>query len=376
MDTKTRAIIARTRPFEDRMEILVEDQSTRDIIDAMMMKHKETRKDYDRICDLFDAPSAEEIGYNIWKYLKGEIRYEVETEEMQTVRTPGALVMTREVWGADCKNYSLFTGGVLDGLNRRGAGIPWCYRFASYKLLKPEPYHVFVVMYPGSQDEIWIDAVLSGYDQKKYPSHYKDRKVMAIASISGVRQDYVPFRAQIGQDDTDDFTYDEGQDPTDGTSSVADQGSGFDLSTSAGAGLATQANPSLSDTSSTITNPGTTLTSADAVDPDDTNQFIYNPNTGEYEATDQSGALLTSGSAASSSSSNPLTNILNALTGKSSSSGGSSGSGSGSSGTQKSTSPAGSTVNVTTPATSGNMTTYVIIGAVALVAIILLTRKN
>jgi hypothetical protein len=359
------------------MEVLVEDQSTRDIIEAMMSKHQETRQDYDKICDLFDADTAEEIGYNIWKYLKEHVRYEVETEEMQTVRTPGALAMTREVWGADCKNYSLFTGGVLDALNRRGAGIPWCYRFASYKIMKTEPYHVFVVMYPKSSDEIWVDAVLGSFDQKKYPSHYKDRKVMAIASISGVRSDYVPFLAQIGQDDTDDFTYLDDQDPTDGTAPVADQSSGFDLSTSAGAGLASQANPSLSDSSSGITNPGTSLTSGDAVDPDDTNQFLYNPNTNEYEATNPSGSLLTDGSTSSAASSNPLTNILNALTGKSSSSGGSSG-GSGSSGTQKSTSPTGSgtTVNVAAPATSSNMTTYIIIGAVALVAIVLLSRKN
>jgi hypothetical protein len=177
-------VLSRVRPFQNYSQTLVDLQDTNDIISGMMECHAFERKEYDNICELFDAGSAYEIGQNLWDFLKENVKYTIEKEGYQTVRSPAAIVATGNTWGADCKNYSLFSGGVIDALNRKGAGIPWAYRYASYKLFSTTPEHVFVVLYPGAESEIWIDPVLSSYDYHKQPSFYKDRKM--LAKVSGI----------------------------------------------------------------------------------------------------------------------------------------------------------------------------------------------
>jgi hypothetical protein len=102
------------------------------------------------------------------------------------LKSPAAIIAPGTT--SDCKNYSLFTGGILDALNRKGAKIPWVYRFSSYRLLDKMPQHVFVVMYPGTNKEIWIDAVLPYYNQHKQYYYKTDRKVknMSLIALSGI----------------------------------------------------------------------------------------------------------------------------------------------------------------------------------------------
>jgi hypothetical protein len=82
----------------------------------------------------------------------------------------------------------LFIGGILDALNRKGKNINWCYRFASYKFTDKLPHHVFVVINPGSSQEIWIDPVLPSYNEKKQYFYKVDRKPknMALVQVSGI----------------------------------------------------------------------------------------------------------------------------------------------------------------------------------------------
>lgn len=386
-------IIQRTKPYRDQLEVITEEQSTKDIIRAILASHQLDERDYDKICMLFDADSAEEIGYKIWNFLKGNVPYVVESEEFQSVRSPGALMSTADDWGADCKNYSLFAGGVIDALNRRGAGIDWCYRFASYKLTKPAPYHVFVVMYPGTDDEIWVDAVLSGFDQKKRPIHFKDKKMLGRVSGIATPSQMVNVNGRlyrIGDDDDfdddggfsdgSDFTYGSEEDPGTG-SSPADVSSGFDLSSGAGAGIANQASPDLG---SGITDPSGDAT---ALTPDQAGNFDYNPTTGQYEAVNPDGTYLTNSNATVPSSGGGfLSNLWNSLTGGSSGSSGGGGAGGGSGGlssgsqpkptSQQQTGTGGNIIINPAQASTNNNTLYIVLGAAALIGIILITRKK
>jgi hypothetical protein len=87
----------------------------------------------------------------------------------------------------DCKSYSLFIGGILDSLNRKGKKIKWCYRFASYRFMDKLPHHVFIVINPG-KNEIWVDPVLPSYNEKKQYFYKVDRKPknMALIQVSGI----------------------------------------------------------------------------------------------------------------------------------------------------------------------------------------------
>jgi hypothetical protein len=160
----------------NKNEMLVQDQSTGDIIDAICTAHKRHAQEYSRISSFFNAGTPREVGRKIFNFLKNNVRYVIEPGSKQTVKSPAAILATGY---GDCKHYSLFAGGVLQSL-----GIPFAYRFASYRDYDKQPQHVFVVINPG-KNEIWLDPVVGQYDYKKPYKHATDRK-MALYSISGM----------------------------------------------------------------------------------------------------------------------------------------------------------------------------------------------
>jgi hypothetical protein len=165
--------------------ILVDDQDVRDIIRGMQAKQVECRPMYDAICGYFDGDCIEDIGLNIWSFLKSELVYAEQTKKVQRLASPKTLLKRGR---CDCKEYALFSAGVIDAMNRRGAGIDWCFRFVPAEALTRSIGHVFVVLEPGG-DEIWIDPVLSMYDSHVLYLVQKDVYVKDSALISGLSVD-------------------------------------------------------------------------------------------------------------------------------------------------------------------------------------------
>ncbi len=192
------------RPFQGKEEKWVrdKDQTFRAIADKMIKAHHMDEAEYDKICDQFYCQYSDDTAKSLWSFCKKNFRYVVETEASQTLRSPAALMETGYTWGVDCKNYSLFIGGVLDALNRKGYDVPWVYRFASYDITEPIPYHVFVVLYPGTDAEIWVDPVLASFNQRKNPFYTQDYN-MGVYRISGVNSPR--GRGRIGDGDDDDY---------------------------------------------------------------------------------------------------------------------------------------------------------------------------
>lgn len=173
-------------PFKGNEVVIKKHQNTDDIIDGILEAHQANKKDYSKISSFFIGSSPRKTCYNIWKFLKDNVKYKVESENRQTIKTPGAIIATGKTTGSDCKNYSLFTAGTLQSLNDQGlVKIPFCFRFASYKLFSDIPEHVFVVAYPGTKNEIWIDPVLREFDYKKNYTYKIDKKPMLVG-ISGI----------------------------------------------------------------------------------------------------------------------------------------------------------------------------------------------
>lgn len=173
-------------PYEGRKHILVHDQNVSDIITNILKTHKQYLNEYNKIAIHFKGRNINETAYNIWKFIKNNIDYKIESDDKQLLKSPSAILYTAKSIGSDCKNYSLFAGGILDSLNRSGIPINWCYRFASYKIGDKLPHHVFVVINPDTNNEIWIDPVLSSFNQKKQYFFKLDRKPMSLIAMSGV----------------------------------------------------------------------------------------------------------------------------------------------------------------------------------------------
>lgn len=175
-------------PYSGTKKTIVQDHSTNDIVKEVLKAHQVFAKDYDLVADKFwKGNQLDTINY-IFNYCKRNFPYKVETEEMQTTRSPGAILNTAKSMGVDCKHYAGWIAGILDALNRQGKNFSWKYRFASYDLFSHVPEHVFIVVTIAGV-QYWVDPVLQTFNQR-YPTYFYsfDKKPnMAIQRIGAAR---------------------------------------------------------------------------------------------------------------------------------------------------------------------------------------------
>jgi hypothetical protein len=173
-------IIAALPSFKGKRLLVTNLQDTNDIIKEILLTHSDYAGDYDKIYKYFDTGDIWSSSKGIFDFLKRNVPYTKESSDFQTVKSPAAILQPGET--VDCKNYSLFIGGVLDAIKRNeGDSWIWKYRYASYSS-DPEPAHVFVVVNYGNK-EIWIDPVLTHFNQRKMPTYSIDRKPKVIAGL-------------------------------------------------------------------------------------------------------------------------------------------------------------------------------------------------
>jgi hypothetical protein len=184
----TSSILGKLTPYAKKEVLLKESQSTTDIIKQIENAHDLYKNEYDKISDQFWKGNVVDSCKFIFDFLKKNVRYRIEPDSRQSVKSPAAIIATgRSVNGYnDCKHYSLFFAGLLDSWRRKGKNIDWAFRFANYKLFNKSPHHVFVVVNP-KKNEIWCDAVLEAFNQKKSYRNAIDKNInnMALYSISG-----------------------------------------------------------------------------------------------------------------------------------------------------------------------------------------------
>lgn len=175
-------------PYDGKKYLIKKNQNVDDIINAILQAHKKHREHYKKIAILFKGRTTKETAKNIWNFLKKNVPYKEEPENNQTIKSPTAIIVTGmyNTESNDCKNYALFSAGILQGLNDLGYKIPYAFRFASYSIFDKTPAHVFVVVNPGTNKEIWIDPVLKSFDYKKPYTYAKDKKMMYTMSGIGI----------------------------------------------------------------------------------------------------------------------------------------------------------------------------------------------
>jgi len=185
--------------YQGKEKILKDQQNTDDIINEILKGHNQYSSQYKNISSFFIGSTPKKTLNNIWEFLKKEVKYKVEPESKQTIKSPSAIIATGRTTGSDCKNYSLFTAGILDNINKMGSQkIPFCFRFTGYKFFDTNPQHVFIVAYPGTDHEIWVDAVLNKFDYKKPYTIKIDKKPKnMLVGISGIGAKPKTFAGKI-----------------------------------------------------------------------------------------------------------------------------------------------------------------------------------
>ena len=173
--------------FKNSEIVLKKKQGVEDIVKGILKTHNQYFTDYDLISDFFYKGDIEDTCKYIFDFLKENVPYEIESENYQTLRSPGAILH----FPGDCKSYALFSNGVLDSLRRKGKiKCDLVYRFGGYGVFTDYIEHVFCVCKNG-KNEIWVDPVLNGFNEQKKPNYIVDKKInnMALVGISGIKNE-------------------------------------------------------------------------------------------------------------------------------------------------------------------------------------------
>jgi hypothetical protein len=178
-------LLGRLKSFGGNSKMIVRDQQVPDIISAMLSAHKIYASEYDKISQDFYSGDGIQTAKKLFEFLKKNVRYKIESDKNQRIMSPSAILSLGK---NDCKNYALFTMGILDSLKRKGLiNNKIYYRFASYKLLDEIPHHVFAVIQDQNGNEYFIDPVLSTFNERKTYYHKIDKEpTMPLYSVSGI----------------------------------------------------------------------------------------------------------------------------------------------------------------------------------------------
>jgi hypothetical protein len=178
-------LLGKLTPFSNQKRLLVSEQQVKDIVSAMLEAHKTYASEYDKISDNFYAGSAVQSAKKIFKFLKENIKYTVDSEANQRIMSPSAII---SVGKNDCKNYALMIVGLLHSMVRKGYfNNKVFYRFASYRLLDEIPHHTFAVVIDDQGNEVFVDPVLSSFNERKTYFHKIDKSPkMSLYSVSGI----------------------------------------------------------------------------------------------------------------------------------------------------------------------------------------------
>lgn len=192
-----RTLAGKLNPFINEQRVIIDNQGVNDIISGMLNTHDRYKSEYDKIYKYFEANTIEQTCRNIWNFLKQNVKYGIESENYQYLKSPSSVLNTPS---SDCKSYALFSAGCMSALQRNtGADIDVLFRYASYDPFDTTPEHTFCVVKEGNK-EYWIDPVLNKFNQRKEPYSYINKKLkkdnMALIALAGINQ-----KKQVGKID-------------------------------------------------------------------------------------------------------------------------------------------------------------------------------
>lgn len=202
--TSPDSLLGQLPPYQAHQRTIERRQDTFDIIREILRKHKDTAPHYDRIAVNHWRGNVPDTVTDLYYWAKKHLPYRAEATNMQTVKTPAAILRERHDFKNDCKHYASYIVGVGEALRRQGFPVKCFYRFGSYNKGRRAPGHVFAVFVHDGR-EIWCDPtpevggfnkryIVPCYTTDKHPPMAK-REMGGIGSlydITGVDSSPIP----------------------------------------------------------------------------------------------------------------------------------------------------------------------------------------
>lgn len=167
-------------PPNNREAVRYEDGSTRDIIEVILEADALADRSIRNVECLRGRTDLDTL-YNVWAFIRKNVRYRADRAGREQVKTPAALFASGV---GDCKSFSIAEAAILRSLGFSGIR----YRFAAYS---PRDYtHVYVVCKLKGKDVI-LDAVHTSFDQEVRYHHKKDIPAAVLSGVAGLPQPHV-----------------------------------------------------------------------------------------------------------------------------------------------------------------------------------------
>ena len=170
------------------------DGNTQDIIDVLLEADSKAAAFTKKFAPTLKGATLIETCRNVYEFVKTQIPYKIDEPGYQWIKSPGRLWADRQ---GDCKSFSLFIASCL-----RNLGIPYGYRFTSYRAEDPTPTHVYVFVPQKNGAPIILDAVWKGpFNTEKRYAHKKDvlmAKISYLGAANGTA--HVPGTLQLPKD--------------------------------------------------------------------------------------------------------------------------------------------------------------------------------
>ncbi len=156
------------------------DGETRDIINEVLQQYSDSRNQLKQFGQYFQGDTLLETCSNIWHFWKEKVKYKIDPEGVQWIKSPAALWNSGHDPFGDCKSFAIACAVSLHALDIKGA-----FRFVSFGSNTTAPTHVFAVVKDKGQ-EIIIDCVWTSFNSTKAWSKKWDYNMTSIYSISGI----------------------------------------------------------------------------------------------------------------------------------------------------------------------------------------------
>jgi hypothetical protein len=148
--------------------LVARKQTVEDIFELVKRGVRDSQAQAQLIAWYFVGENKKQTCYNIWQFLKNNIRYERETKDLQTVKTLSRLL--KQDKKGDCKHFSTAVGCLLTQLN-----IPFVFRLVSFNYYDSTPTHIYVVAKVNGED-VYIDCVLNEFNSESAYKSKTDKK--------------------------------------------------------------------------------------------------------------------------------------------------------------------------------------------------------
>jgi hypothetical protein len=132
-------------------------QTAKDIAGAIVKSIKDSKDDALKIAPYLQGSTKVKTLKNIFTFAKNNIKYNKESEDLQTARSLGRILSMKN---GDCKHYTTTIASLCGALN-----LPVKLRLISQNYFSNDPTHIYCVSTLNGKEYI-IDPVLRNFDQE------------------------------------------------------------------------------------------------------------------------------------------------------------------------------------------------------------------